>query len=111
MIIGTDVSLKVCKEEGYLMAEYDGRRKFDPNRYYRVFGYLPNYIAKEIGARENTIHIDIEITFNELVEIYERHEIGINKCCDTNQHVNFEKPTYFDFLNLASDINAYIGLQ
>lgn len=110
MIIGTDVSLTVCKEEGYLMMEFDGRKKFDPDRQYRVFAYLPSYIAEEIGVDPNTTHIDTEISFNDLVEDYERNEIALNRYGETDKWVNFENPNYHDFLILADDINGYKGL-
>lgn len=43
MIIGTDASLDECKKEGYMMLEYDGRKKFDRTEDYRVFAYYPEY--------------------------------------------------------------------
>lgn len=107
MIIGTDCSLDVCKNEGYFMMQYDARKKFDADAYYRVFQYAPDYV--DDNKRRDTI-VDVEYTFNDLVELYQDKKNDIDSCCETYLHINFDTPTYRDFLNLASDIGSYCGL-
>lgn len=103
--IGLDVSLDVCKSEGYLMMQYDARKKFNPETEYRIFAYYPEYLRYG-----DELIVDTTANFNSLVELYKKHEKGINSSCETDKNVNFEHPSYYDFLNLASDINFYTSL-
>jgi len=105
--IGTDVSLSVCKAEGYTMIQFDARKKFDENRQIRIFSYYPEYCEGYSGQ----IMTDTNYSFVELKETYERYKQGMDSCCETGKFVNFEKPTYKDFLFLASDISSYCGLD
>lgn len=104
-IIGTDISLDVCKEEGYMMMEYDARKKFDRTKEYRTFCHFPVYTHLE-GFRTNSFY-----SFDELVKIYEKDKEGLNSSSETDKSVNFDNPDYHDFLNLASDIQFYRGLD
>lgn len=105
-IIGTDVSLDVCKAEGYTMIEFDARKKFRKDRYIRIFDFIPDYC--ETAGDINT---DVELTFDDLVELYNEDKESIDIFAETNKHVNFDSPTEYDFLNLASDLISYKGLQ
>lgn len=104
--IGTDLSLDVCKAEGYMMMQYDARKKFNKDEYYRLFNYYPEYCEDVAG----TMLTDTMQNWSNLVEIYEQHKEGINSFAETDQHVNFNDPDYYDFLTLADEINAYCGL-
>jgi hypothetical protein len=105
--IGIDVSLDVCKAEGYTMIQFDARKKFNPDQQYRIFEYYPEY-CEGYGGK---LKADTLCSFNDLRELYERHEKGCNSFAETNKFVNFETPDYYDFLNLASDLLAYCGLD
>ena len=105
--IGTDVSLQTCKAEGYTMIQYDARKRFNQDAYYRIFDYYPEYCE---GVAGNIMH-DTEYTFNELVERYDSQKKGLDSFAETHKYVNFDNPNYWDFLNLASDLLAYCGLE
>lgn len=106
MIIGTDISLSVCKAEGYLMIEFNGRKKFDRKEYYRVFAHAPDYLDLD-----NKIILDTLVSFDDLKEVYDRFAEDLNSFAETSTHVDFEKPTINDLLSLACDINSYTGLE
>ena len=105
--IGTDVNLDVCKAEGYTMIQFDARKKFNPDMYYRIFAYYP----EDIEDFKGEINTDVNYTFNELVELYEKYKESINSFAETDKYINFTNPDYYDFLNLASDLLAYCGLE
>jgi hypothetical protein len=111
-IIGTDICLDECKNEGYLMVQYDARKKFDINTEYRVFAYYPEYSIEdsEGGIGDNELAIDTYASFSELLGIYNKYKSELNSFAETDKAVNFDNPNYRDFLNLASDINSYCGL-
>ena len=105
--IGTDINLAVCKAEGYTMIQYDARKKFNINTSYRILNHYPDYCEDMNGA----ILTDKYLSFSDLLEIYEDHKKGINSFAETDKFVNFDDPDYYDFLNLASDLLAYCGLD
>lgn len=103
-IIGTDVSLDVCEEEGYMMVEYDARKKFNPDEEYRAFCYYPSYVPMS-----NEIRTDEMVSFNRLKELYLEDKESIDTFSETHKYVNFDDPGYYDFLNLASDVIGFKG--
>ena len=105
MIIGLDIDYETNVAEGYLMVEYDGRKHFDRNVVYRVFKYYPDYTD-----HAGKIVLDVEYSFNELVELYEEEKDTINFFAETDKYLDFQTPTYYDFLDLAHAIDSYIGL-
>lgn len=105
--IGTDISLDVCKAEGYMMIQFDARKKFKKDEEYRIFAHAPDYIEE----LKNEVLIDVFYSFNELLEMYEEDKESINNCCETDKHINFDSPNFYDFLNLSCDINSYKGLN
>lgn len=117
-IVGTDISLDVCRAEGYLMMQYDGRKKFDKQEMYRVFRTLPDYIQEEIYGAKKMSEIpeqekyatDTLISWEDTVEIYMRHKKEIDDFAETNKHVNFDNPDHQDLLWLADNVDAYCGL-
>ena len=113
MIIGTDASLDTCKNEGYLMIKFDARKKFDINTCYDIFSYYPDYIIKESNGQitKNEKLTDTCASFADLTETYNRYKKELDDFAETNEAVNFEDPTIYDLLNLASDISSYCGLD
>ena len=59
---------------------------------------------------DEDINTDKQLSFTDLLEIYERNRDGVNSFAETDKNINFGKPDYYDFLNLASDLLAYCGL-
>lgn len=103
--LGTDVSIVTCKAEGYTMIQFDARKRFNRATNYRIFSYYPEYT--DIAGQLKT---DAFESFDSLVSIYKENKTGINSFAETDKFVNFDEPDYRDFLNLASDIEAYRGL-
>lgn len=101
MIIGTDISLGECRKEGYLMLEYDGRKKFDRTEDYRVFAYYPKYTG------EKGLMIDGYVQFDDLYEAYIEEKEKVDKFCGLHLNANFEDPTYHDLLTLTDCLTAY----
>lgn len=101
MIIGTDISLDECKREGYMMVEYDGRKKFDRTEDYRVFAYYPEYT--EIKG----LMIDGYVQFDDLYETYLEEKEEIDKFCEAYLDINFDNPNYHDLLRLTGSLTAY----
>lgn len=96
MYIGTDISIDVCKEEGYQMIEIDGRVKFNGDtRFYAVRWYDGAEIER------------VSLTVNEVWEQYMRHKAEIDKSIDFSW--DFPKNAY-DLVGLVSDVNYCCGL-
>lgn len=108
MIIGTDLSLSVCKAEGYGMLEYNGRKRFSPSEYYRYFNHWPEYVNPELVGSE--IQTDTRISWNDLIDIYNRNKQALDSFAD-DLPVLTTKPGYYNLLHLADTINAYQGLD
>lgn len=119
MRIGTDGSLTVCKNDGYLMMDYKTKELFpkgvfDPNAQVRFMAHYPDYILKEMKDSGNwfvgqsTLMTDTSLSANNLWEIYLRHKDGIDSCSGTSYE--FPKDEY-EMLTLADSINPYCGLD
>lgn len=105
--IGTDVSLNVCKNEGYLMIQFDGIKKFNPNTKYRIFGYMPAYIDNNKNRKPI---LSVYVSWKELEETYQQNKQGIDSFADDMPSVMAE-PSIYNLLNAASTINSYCGLS
>jgi len=108
--IGIDIDKETNEIEGYLQMEFDARKKFDKSQEYRVFATYPEYIRKEIGCKKNYLIVDTWVSWNELIEVYESEKESLDNFAETNRIVETKKPDHYDLLNLASDINSYMGL-
>ena len=110
MIIGTDISLRVCKEEGYTMAKYDGRIPFTLDTEVEFFKYLPEYIREEMGLKGLGEKLWTRMTARELWEDYQSHKVGIQSFADYHVEDINEIKTYYDLLYLVDIVDAYIGI-
>lgn len=97
--MGTDISIQVCKEEGYLMMDKP-RRKYNHNVDVR-FIEQNNYYGYRREDTWNTI---------DLWDSYERSKSGIQSCCDYHVESIDEIKSYWDMLVLADAINGYKGI-
>ena len=50
-VIGLDVNLKTNVEEGYMMAQYDPRKKFTLDSDIKLIQYYPAYVREEMEER------------------------------------------------------------
>ena len=110
MIIGTDASLDVCKEEGCLMAKYDGRVPFTHDVDIEFFEYLPKYIRTELHSTLEDSKRWTRMDTKMLWEEYQRHKNDIQKCCDYHVESIDAIKDYYDALLLADNLNAYCGI-
>ncbi len=110
MRIGQDVSIQVCRCEGYMVMDYPVHafKKNPTTTDCRFTKSLPDY-ARIVGVGEKIIHLDVCLCWDELIEMYKVDQEGIDSFVgDTYTHIVTPKP--FDLLNLAADIDAYSGL-
>ena len=99
MIIGTDINLKECEDAGYTMAKYDGRKPFTLDTEIEFFKYL-------LGVKYWT-----RMTTRELWDIYQDHKSSIQSFSDYNVEDINQLTTYWDALELADIIDAYLGIM
>lgn len=110
MIIGTDVSIKECKDSGYMMIQYDGRKKFNQNEYYTFIQYLPDYIRKESHLTLAQAKQWTTANVKDIWELYQDHKTGIQSFADYHVENMEDIKDYYDLLNLADIVNAYCGI-
>ena len=108
--IGTDVSLDTCKDEGYLMVEFDARKKFDTEAYYRFYAYFPVCCIEESEyIDKNTLITDIDYCAVDLWELYKDDQKSIDSMIgETYKSIPND---IYTLLQLASDISSYKGLN
>ena len=121
MKIGTDVSLETCRAEGYMVIEFavrelypNGRKNgIDKDCLVNCTKSYPDYIRKEQGwgVGDPVIMLDVDYSWNDLMELYLKHKKGIDSLIGASYDVETIEPTEYDILNLASDIDAYCGLD
>jgi len=105
MIIGTDISLAECKESGYLMMEYKGR-KFDPSQQVKFIRCYDRYTEFPFEYLKHEVWLDTGCVW----ESYESHKQGIDKCCDCDFKSIDDIKTWYDLLHLADVTDAYCGI-
>jgi hypothetical protein len=128
MRIGTDVSLKVCDEEGYTVIDFkvkelfpNGRKNpLDKDSYVNITQSCPLYLRDQMVTDSNPFGtkklLDEEYSFNDLLEIYLEHKESIDSLCGIGQerggwHLELESPDEYDLLNLADAIMAYMDIR
>lgn len=119
MIIGTDQSLEECKRSGYLMMEYNARKKANYTDSYKFFKYNPyrgwNMQLKKLRKEEleqNFILFSLHFNAEFLIETYLEYKKDIDKFIGTNHDrlLTFPKDiTYHEILYLADSIDGYKG--
>ena len=133
MKIGTDVSISVCRIEGYPVIEFKKRELFkegkldknhlvrltisDPSKWTdtgktRIFRSEEYATGYKSGV--NIYVVEADLSFKDLLDIISKPELrkSIADCCDwENCPINFDNPNEYDFLRLASDIHCHSGLN
>ena len=120
MRIGTDVSLKVCLEEGYTVMDFEVRKLFPHGRKNGMdkdcpvifSASLPEY-ARDPGIGGQGRAWEAEWTWDGLMERYRRYKTDIDNMC--GQEIcppeTEKNPDEYDMLNVGDAINSYCGLQ
>jgi len=102
--LGTDISLDICKSEGYLMVKFDARRKFTKNLEVRFIRYWPDYTDL---AGEQCVN-----TFCSVVDVWEAYQgdkKGIDSFADMDYNDINEISDIYTFLHFADSVDAYNG--
>ena len=115
MRIGTDVSIEVCRAEGYIVMDYSFTEyKTDPQAVlFRFTKSYPDHIRETMGWRvgDPIIIMDVSFTWDDLWEIYIENKGGIDSMIGGGHHLNLPDIRPREVLNLASNIDAYCGLE
>lgn len=103
--IGTDVSLDCCKAEGYLMVQFDARKKFTPEMEVKFIRYWPeyNFLDGEIAAEGYFSLADVW-------ESYLMDQESINNFADMNYKDISEIDNIYEFLHFTDSVDAYNGV-
>ena len=111
MRIGMDVSIEVCRDEGYMVMDYPVHKfKKDPTTTdCRFTTSWPDYL-RDGRVGEKVILLDMWLNWEDLWEMYIDSQKGIDSMIGGN-HKETDSPEPFDLLNLASDLNAYCGME
>jgi len=114
MRIGTDVSLKECSNEGYLMMDFKKRElitkgKLNPDVNVHFLAHVPPYVNERYVGETIGLHTDAKMSANDVWELYMEHQKSVDETCGMEPR---EFPTCeYSLLSLASDVNAYCGLN
>ena len=122
MKTGTDISLAVCRCEGYMVVEHPARFKKAPlDKDYKCKLTVSNPDAWTDSGKvdfntpdEPIYFLDEQYSFNDLLEILEEDGVreSVESSCDwENCQPNLDNPTIHDMLYLASDIQFCRSLQ
>ena len=103
--IGTDVSLDICKAEGYLMMSFDASKKFTPYIDCHFTAHYPEYVGID------SLSVDITLSLTDVYEIYENHKQGVDQCCGVQYQSINDIQSYESFLSFADSVNSYVGLE
>lgn len=116
MRIGTDCSLRVCREEGYTVMDFSPKLLFPRGRKGGIdkdcpvvfSASLPEYLDPDPKRGRAW---EAEWTWHELITCYERHKKSVDETCDFEHcSPSFENPTEYDVLRLGDSIHAVVGL-
>jgi len=110
MIIGIDLSLTTCVDEGYMQMRYDGRKKFNPTTQYDVFQTYPDYIREEQNLSKDTLILDTCCSLEDLLELYIRHKDGVDSMTCSSHSLDPLTYDYDQFLFLADELDSYCGI-
>jgi hypothetical protein len=102
--VGGDASFDVNIYDSYIMGDYP--LVFDRTQDIDVVKFFYDTDGEEDD--KITCIISNSVSFDELQEIYRDNLDPIESCSETSKHVDFINPGFYDFLNLASDCEAWL---
>lgn len=123
MRIGTDMSLKVCLEEGYTVMDFKVRELFphgrkngiDKGRAVRFSASVPAYARKSMAVRGDPFGMrrlwEAFLSWDDLTELYLPRKAGVDSFAGGCPVSDMENPDEYEMLNLADILNAYCGLE
>ncbi|CAB4185660.1 hypothetical protein UFOVP1492_17 [uncultured Caudovirales phage] len=108
--IGTDISLEVCRAEGYMtmMIASNEKEPLDSDKFYEFGKTLTNYASDTPGLFNK--YYNGSHSANTLWEMYQKEKEGIDEFVGQERYGDRPFPTdVYDLLNLASDVESYMG--
>jgi len=116
MKIGTDISIKECRDVGYLVMEFkvkelfpDGKNKpLDPDCLCHFTRSFPLYMRDPFAGKEGYYVVNVGLTANIVWESYQDAKQGIDKF--TGESFSFPT-TEYELLHLADSVDTYCGLE
>ncbi|RLA62118.1 MAG: hypothetical protein DRQ78_08280 [Epsilonproteobacteria bacterium] len=113
MRIGTDISIEVCRAEGYMVMDYPVHdfRKNSCTTDCRFTKSYPDYIREEMGwsVGQPIMILDVYLNWEDLYEMYLENKESIDHFIG-GEYFETNNPSPYNLLNLASDIDMYCGL-
>lgn len=114
MKIGTDVSLDVCKADGYLIMDFKKRQlikkgTLDADCYVRFIQHVPEYLREEMHENDHSLIMDVSLTTNDIWTRYKWNEPAIVARSGVGERT-FPTNEY-ELLSLADDVHGYCGLE
>ena len=115
--IGTDISLTICRAEGYVVVLHPSKKdliSIDKDQYFDIEQSNParwesGYLNRKTDEG-NPLMIDDSKSFNDLVEILNDSKGAVQSFADhENCPIELDAPNIYDFLRLASDLVYYYG--
>jgi len=117
MKIATDVNLVAAWREGHMLMDYRVRKLFPNGKGSGLDKQCyVNFYRSDGGALERGIYVkivDVYFCWEDLYEVYLRNKESISRICgyDESFICELENPSEWTMVNLASDIDACIGLN
>lgn len=123
MRIGTDMSLKVCLEEGYTVMDFKARELFphgrkngmDKDCFVTFSASIPAYRRKELATGRDPFGMrrlwEASASWNSLLELYLPRKASVDSSAGGPQVSDMENPDEYDMLNLGDVLQAYCGLD
>jgi hypothetical protein len=124
--IGTDISIAECRRSGYMVMEFspdlikNGKLDKDVGCTFSVSNPnawtdsgTPDISKFDTEPLWDLSPHDTEYSWNDLMEFIKdtKKYIMVEKCCDWGKCIpNFDNPTEYDMLHMASDIHFTLGI-
>lgn len=121
-LIGTDVSIGVCRASGYPVIDptglvgRDGKLKKDHCVHLTISNPLQwtddGHIAHPGTSGHELYHEDTWVCWDDLWELFLQQGDGIKDFCDwKNCPIEHEDPSPYDMLQLISTLHGYCGVE
>ena len=117
MKIGIDVSLMECWNSGYMIMDFLVKKLYPNGRKNGIDPKYYVYFYRSDGGYIKGIHrkiVNMYLCWEDLLEFYNRYQKEIDSMCgydEDNPRPGLDKPDEYVMVNLASDIDAYCGLE
>jgi hypothetical protein len=84
MIFGTDIDLDTCINEGYLIVDFDMRKKLNNDTWIDFYMYYPEYVLKDNPGLDKKKTYNLSL--NDLIEAYRENKESIDSFIGDNHN-------------------------